>query len=200
MKERVVMDFSGLPLHGSTSASPTWWGTLTYMLLEGSAFALCIGIYLYLLSLAPKWPIEAPAPRWGPGTLVMIILLVSLVPNWLTGRWARQQALRKVQWGTAVMTVFGIAPLVVRVYEFRALNIWWDTNAYGSILWLLLGLHSTHLVTDVADTLVLLAVMFTRHGPNRRRFGDVQDNVLYWYFVVATWIPVYFCIYWIPRL
>ena len=47
---------------------------------------------------------------------------------------------------------------------------------------------------------VLLAVMFTRHGPNPRRFGDIEDNVLYWNFVVATWIPIYLCIYWIPRL
>jgi cytochrome c oxidase subunit III len=200
MKPRVVLDFSELPLHGSTSASPTWWGTLTYMLLEGSAFALAIGMYLYLMSLAPKWPIGAPPPYYGPGTLVTAILLVSLYPNWLVGRWAKQQALRKVQLGTIVMTLFGIAPLVVRVYEFRALNIWWDANAYGSILWLLLGLHSAHVVTDLADTIVLLAVMFTRHGPNPRRFGDISDNVLYWNFVVVTWIPIYFCIYWIPRL
>ena len=27
--------------------------------------------------------------------------------------------------------------------------------------------------------------MFTRHGDNPRRFGDVQDNALYWNFVVA---------------
>jgi cytochrome c oxidase subunit 3 len=200
MKPRIVRDFSELPLHGTASASPTWWGTLTFMLLEGSAFALAIGMYLYLMSLAPKWPLAAPPPSFGPGTLVTAILLASLYPNWLVGRWARQRALRKVQLGTIVMTLFGIAPLVVRVFEFRALNIWWDANAYGSILWLLLGLHSTHLVTDVADTIVLLAVMFTRHGPNPRRFGDISDNVMYWNFVVVTWIPIYFCIYWIPRI
>jgi len=200
MKQRVVLNLAELPLHGMGSASPTWWGTLAYMLLEGSAFALAIGMYLYLQSLAPAWPIAAPPPALGPGTWVTLILLVSLYPNWLVGRWAKQQSLRKVQWGTAVMTLFGVAPLVVRVFEFRALNIWWDANAYGSILWLLLGLHSVHLITDLADTVVLLVVMFTRHGPNPRRFGDIEDNVLYWNFVVATWIPIYFCIYWIPRL
>lgn len=200
MKQRVVLNFAELPLHGVVTASPTWWGTLAYMLLEGSAFAVAIGMYLYLMSLAPAWPIAAPSPSPGPGSLVTLLLVASLYPNWLVGRWAEQQSLRKVQWGTAVMTLFGVAPLAVRVFEFRALNIWWDTNAYGSILWLLLGLHSVHLVTDLADTVVLLAVMFTRHGRNRRRFGDIQDNVLYWNFVVATWIPIYFCIYWIPRL
>jgi cytochrome c oxidase subunit III len=200
MRTRVVLEIGQLPLHGRHSASPTWWGTLTFMLLEGSAFALCIAIYLYLLSIAPAWPIAAPPPRWGPGTLVTVILLASLVPNQLLARWAARQDLRKVQVGTAIMTLFGIAPLIVRIWEFRALNIWWDANAYGSILWLLLGLHSTHVVTDLADTIVLLAVMLTRHGNNPRRFGDVEDNVMYWNFVVATWIPVYVCIYWIARI
>ena len=54
--------------------------------------------------------------------------------------------------------------------------------------------------TDLADTLVLAALMCTRHGRNRRRLGDVQDNAMYWNFVVVTWLPIYGCIYWIPRL
>ena len=37
-------------------------------------------------------------------------------------------------------------------------------------------------------------------GRNRRRLGDVQDNAMYWNFVVVTWLPIYGCIYWIPRL
>jgi heme/copper-type cytochrome/quinol oxidase subunit 3 len=200
MRERIILKVADLPLHGRHSASPTWWGTLAFMLLEGSAFAVCIAIYIYLLTVAPAWPLAAPPPGLGAGTLVTVILLASLIPNGLLARWASQQNLRKVQVGTVIMTMFGIAPLVVRVFEFRALNIWWDANAYGSVLWLLLGLHSTHLVTDVIDTMVLLVLMFTRHGDNRRRFGDVEDNVMYWNFVVITWLPIYLCIYWIPRL
>jgi cytochrome c oxidase subunit III len=96
--------------------------------------------------------------------------------------------------------VLGIAPLIVRIFEFPALHINWDTNAYGSITWALLGLHTAHILTDLVDTLVLAALMFTRHGDNSRRFGDVQDNAMYWNFVVLTWLPIYACIYWIPRL
>ena len=40
----------------------------------------------------------------------------------------------------------------------------WDSNAYGSIVWTMLGLHTTHVLTDLADTGVLLALMFSRHG------------------------------------
>jgi cytochrome c oxidase subunit 3 len=98
------------------------------------------------------------------------------------------------------MSVLGIVPLVVRAFEFPALNVSWDSNAYGSIVWTLLGLHTTHIITDLVDTLVLAALMFTRHGENPRRFGDVQDNVMYWNFVVVAWLPIYGCIYWMPRL
>jgi heme/copper-type cytochrome/quinol oxidase subunit 3 len=200
VKQRVTLDLSSLPMHGSGSASVTWWGTLGFMLIEGSGFALTIGIYFYLESLAPEWPIGAPPPALGPATLLTVILLLSVIPNVLISRWAKRQDLRKVQIGIIVMSVFGIAPVVVRFFEFPALHVSWDSNAYGSIVWVLLGLHTTHLITDLGDTLVLAAVMFTRHGPNKRRFGDIEDNALYWNFVVLAWLPIYACVYWVPRL
>jgi len=200
MKVRMVADLSRLPAQGMQSASPTWGGTLAFMLIEGTGFALTIGVYLYLWSLAPTWPIAAPVPDLGPGTVLTLILLASVIPNYFVSKWAGAEDLRKVQIGIVVMAIIGILPLIVRAFEFSALNIWWDSNAYGSVLWLMLGLHTTHLITDLVDTLVLTAIMFTRHARNSRRFGDVQDNALYWNFVVITWLPLYVCIYWIPRL
>jgi heme/copper-type cytochrome/quinol oxidase subunit 3 len=200
MRERLVADLSRLPLHGLGSASITWWGTLSFMLIEGTGFALVIAVYLYLMSIAPAWPIDAPLPDLLPGTLVTAVLIASVVPNYLVSRWAVQQDMRKVRLGMVVMSILGITPLAIRFFEFPALNVKWDSNAYGSIVWTLLGLHTTHIITDLVDTLVLAALMFTRHGDNLRRFGDVQDNAMYWNFVVAAWVPIYACIYWIPRL
>jgi cytochrome c oxidase subunit III len=200
MKQRVVLDLAKLPMHGLGAASVTWWGTLAFMLIEGTGFALAITVYFYLMSLAATWPIDAPKPDLLPGTLVTLILLASLIPNLLMSRWAEQRDLSKIRIGMIVMSLFGIAPLVVRLFEFPALKINWDSNAYGSIVWTLLGLHTTHILTDLVDTLVLAVLMFTRHADNTRRFGDVQDNAMYWNFVVATWLPIYGCIYWIPRL
>jgi cytochrome c oxidase subunit 3 len=200
MKVRVVADLSKLPLHGMGTASATWWGTLAFMVIEGTGFVLAIAVYFYLMSIAPVWPIAAIRPNLFPGTIVTLILIASVVPNYLVSRWAEQQDLRKVRLGLVAMSVLGIVPVVVRFFEFPALNVSWDTNAYGSIVWLLLGLHTTHIITDLVDTLVLAALMFTRHGDNLRRFGDVQDNAMYWNFVVLAWLPIYGCIYWIPRL
>ena len=200
MRPRIVQDLSHLPLHGSGTSSPTWWGTLAFMLIEATGFALAIGVYLYLAALAPEWPPgnAPPDPMWG--TLITATLVASVVPNMMLSRWAEAQDLRRVRIGIVVMSVVGIVPLVMRVYEFGALNVSWDSNAYGSITWVLLGLHTTHLITDVADTLVLAAVMFTRHGDNKRRYGDVQDNAMYWNFVTLSWLPVYACLYGLARL
>ena len=187
-------------MHGMGSASLTWWGTLGFMLIEGSGFALVLAVYLYLASIAPEWPLGAPPPDLPAGAVITGLLLLSLIPNMLIARWARQEDLGKVRIGLVVMVLLGMAPLVPRAFEFSALNVLWDSNAYGSITWFLLGLHTTHLITDLADTLVLLAVMFTGHGRSRRRFGDVQDNAMYWNFVVLTWLPIYACLYWVPRL
>lgn len=200
MKQRPALDVGDLPLHGLGSASPTWWGTLAFMLIEGTGFALVIAVYLYLMSLAPVWPPEAPPPDLAAGTMVTALLLASVVPNMLLSRWAAAGDLRKVRFGVVLMTILSSAPLIVRAFEFAALNVSWDTNAYGSVVWLLLGLHTTHLLTDLVDTVVLAVLMFTRHAQTSRRFGDVQDNALYWNFVVVTWLPIYVCIYWLARV
>ncbi|MDR9776011.1 cytochrome c oxidase subunit 3 [Rhizobium hidalgonense] len=200
MRERVVLDLSDVTSHASGSASPTWWGTLAFMLIEGTGFALAIVIYLYLMSLAPKWPIATPVPSLTAGTLMTIVLVASLAPNMLVTGWAKKQDLPKVRFGLVVMSLLGIVPLIIRVFEFPAVHVSWDRNAYGSIVWLMLGLHTTHILTDLIETLVLTCLMFTRHADNARRYGDVADNAMYWNFVVATWLPIYACIYWVPRL
>ncbi|MGX9146325.1 cytochrome c oxidase subunit 3 [Mesorhizobium sp. 128a] len=200
MKDNVVLDLAELPPHGLGTASQSWWGTLAFMLIEGTGFALSVVVYLYLMSLAPRWPLEAGPPDLLAGTTLTALLLASLVPNIFLARWARKQDLLKVRVGLIVMSLLGIAPLILRAFEFPAMHIRWDQNAYGSIVWVMLGLHTTHILTDLIETLVLTCLMFSRHGDNPRRYGDVSDNTMYWNFVVATWLPMYACLYWVPRL
>ena len=46
---------------------------------------------------------------------------------------------------------------------------------------------------------LLTALMFV--GPvEEKRFVDVSENALYWYFVVLTWLPIYVVLYWAPRV
>jgi heme/copper-type cytochrome/quinol oxidase subunit 3 len=162
-------------------------------------FALAAGSYLYLRQVNPQWPIGAPPPNHWPGTALVFVLLLSLAPNVLVDRAAKKQKLAAVQLWLIVMTALGVLAVAIRGWEFTQLNVRWDDNAYGSITWFVLGLHATHLLTDLGDTVVLAVLMFTRHA-TKRRFSDVSDNAFYWYFVVASWIPLYALLYGVPRL
>jgi heme/copper-type cytochrome/quinol oxidase subunit 3 len=196
---RPVVDVAELPDLGFGHRALMWWATLGVIAIEGSMFALMMTNYLYLKGRSPHWPpgVYPPALLWG--SVNTVLLLGSLVPNELAKKASERFDLRKTQLWLVVGIVFAIGFNAVRVLEFRALNVWWDTNAYGSVVWTLLGLHTTHILTDLLDTLVLTVLMFT--GPlEEKRFVDVSENSFYWYFVVLTWLPIYAFIYFAPRV
>ena len=198
MRQHAVTDVSELPTWGYGHRSPVWRGTLGFNGIETTGFALAIGAYLYLVHINPTWPLGNTLPDHWPGTVMTIVLLASLFPNWLADRNAHRQDLRAVRRDLVIMTVIGLLTIAIRFYEFHSLAVNWDQNAYGSVTWVILGLHATHLITDVGDTVVLAVLMFTRHGKGKR-FSDVSDNAFYWYFVVLAWLPLYVIVYWLPR-
>jgi heme/copper-type cytochrome/quinol oxidase subunit 3 len=199
MKQRAILDVSHLPTYGFGARSPVWWGTVAFCVLEGTGFALAAGAYLYLAFLNPEWPLSVPPADLLWSSLFTLVLIGSVFPNWLAKRNAENEDIRKVRRDLVIMSVIGILLVGLRFLEFSTLHIRWDQNAYGSLLWALLGLHTTHILTDLVDTLVLTVLMFTRHG-HGKRFSDVSDNAFYWNFVVLSWLPIYALLYWAPRL
>ncbi len=199
VRDTATLDVRHLPTCCFGHHSPMWWGTWGLILIESTAFALALAMYFYLRSLAAQWPIDAPPPdlRWG--TLNTLILLASLWPNQLAKRAAEQQDRKGARRWLLVCLAFALLFLALRALEFSTLNVLWHANAYGSVVWLLLGLHTTHLLTDTVDTAVLGALLYA-DAFDERRFVDVSENAMYWYFVVASWLPIYGAIYLAPRL
>lgn len=197
---RFVHDVSALPEHAFDTRSVTWWGVAGFIAIEGAGFALAIAAYFFLRGQEMQWPPSALPPSLGWGTVTLVLLLLSEIPNIWLDKVARAEDVRKVRIALILVALFGAIVLVSRAFEFAHLNIAWDRNAYGSIIWALLVLHTFHLVTDLYETLVLAALMHTRHGEHGRRFVDTSEDAFYWHFIVASWVVVYLVIYWVPRL
>ena len=195
-----VQDVADLPTHAFSHRSLTWWGVIGFMVIEGSAFAMAIVAYFFLMSHEQEW---APPPWLPPGllagTFFTLIMLASEIPNTMIKKAANSYDVAAVRKLLPVMVAIGLLLLVVRGFEFNALNVLWYENAYGSIIWALLVLHTTHILTDWIDTIVLWRLMKTPHGEEPRRQVDVDEHALYWRFVWLTWLPIYVLIYWIPR-
>jgi heme/copper-type cytochrome/quinol oxidase subunit 3 len=197
--EARTLDVSGLAPAAFGHRSLLWWGTMGLMLIEGTAFVLAIAMYFYLRLRNTTWPPNLPPPGLLWGSVNTVVLLASAVPNEIAKKAAERIDLAQVRIWLLVCLGFALVFNVIRVFEFMSLNCSWNTNAYGSIVWLLLGLHTVHIATDMVDSGVLTVLMFV--GPiEEKRFVDVAENSMYWYFVVFTWLPIYGVLYWAPRL
>jgi cytochrome c oxidase subunit III len=196
---RPVINVEPLPEYAFGHRSVLSWATMGIIVIEGTVFALMMTSYLYLKGREPHWPPGVLPPDLLWGTVNTVVLLASLVPNHLTKKAAEAFDLRKARLWLSIGLLFATAFCIIRIFEFQSLNVWWDTNAYGSVVWTLLGLHTAHLLTDWIDSAVLCVLLFT--GPlEEKRFVDVSENSFYWYFVVVAWLPIYALIYFAPRL
>ena len=196
---RPVIDVSELPPLGFGHRGIVWWATMGVVAIEGTMFVLTMVAYMYLKGRSPHWPPGFFPPNLLWGTLNTGVLLASTVPNHFAKVAAEKFEFRRARSWLSVALVFALAFNIIRIFEFRALNVWWDSNAYGSVTWTLLGLHTAHILTDFIDSCVLAGVLYL--GPVKPSLMvDLSENSLYWYFVVLAWLPSYALIYWAPRL
>jgi len=201
LEPRFTDDVADLPTYTFGPGSLTWWGIIGFMVIEGAFFMLTFAAYFFLMGHEQGWPPEGRhAPDLLAGTLFTLTILASEIPNSMLKKAARAGDVRTIRLLLPVMVAVGVVLFVIRGFEFNSLNCLWTDDAYSSIIWAILFLHSTHLITDWGDTAVLTGLMFTPVAYEGRRLVDVDENCLYWRYVWLLWIPVYLLIYWVPRL
>lgn len=195
-----TLDVSKLPTAVLDSRSLVWWGTVIMSLIETIVFAISVGAYFYLRMIANEWP---PGRSGPPGltaaTINVVILLVSVIPAIALDRAARRRDARAVRLFLGLNLAFGTAFLVFRFFEFKALHCLWNSSAYGSITWTILGLHTSNLLTSLLETAIVLA-WFLFEKPDEHHFLDARLDGVFWYFIVLTWIPLYLVVFIVPRL
>lgn len=195
-----VLDVRTLPDSPAGRTSAEWWGIAGLVVIEGMVFIALIVSYFHLDGRNPSWPPEGiEAPHIPLATANTALLIASLLPIWLATRALRDRRER----GTKLALASGIALLAVflgvKLYEYITLPYGPLTHAYGSIVFTMSGLHMAHVFAVLVKSSVVLAYVHQgRVDPDRRAALDA--NALYWYFVVAVWLPLYGAIYWAPHV
>lgn len=196
---RPAADLSALPTVAIGTSSLTWWGTLGFAMIEGTTLVITAAAYIYLRQNFPSWPPERDQlPSLVVPTINLVVMLVSIAPAWLADRASRRLERGPARRWTIVGVVFGIAILVLRWFEFTSLGVRWDTDAYGSAAWTVLGFHTTLLVLEEGESIGMAAMLFKRRLPVRA-MSDLVDASWYWYFVMLVWVPLYVLLYLLPR-
>jgi heme/copper-type cytochrome/quinol oxidase subunit 3 len=199
-RPRVVIDVSVLPDSVFGHRDILWWGTLGFVVIEGFTLALCAMAYVYLMQNFAAWPPEnTPRPSLGAPTANLVLMLASLPVAVWVHRSAKRYELGHVRLGLTVCSVLVLVFVALRLVELIvSLNVKWNTNAYGSAQWLVVGSHATLLMVQAVEV-IGIAAMFWIAPLERKHFSDAADAMFYWYFMVLAWVPLYVLCYLIPR-
>lgn len=199
IRRPLTLDVSGLPSVAFGQENTTWLANVFYMAIEGMMFALMFATYFYLRTRSSEWPPGHLPPALTYGLANGFVFLLSIIP----ARWVQKRApsgdRAAVRMGLLFLALFAIVASVIRIFEFTALNCRWTDDAYASTVWVLIGIHSGHLITELIETLVLLAISFTPRMEGTR-LADAAINSDYWYFVVVTGFMVDALIYGASRI
>lgn len=178
---------------------PLWWGIAGAVAIELAVVANLLTSYFYLASHNETWPPEGtgpPALLWA--SVVVIVLILSAISMWWAGRGSDAANRTQLALGVSASCLLATLALGFRGLQMTELEFRWDDHAYGSIVWVLLGFHFTHVVSAILGTLVVAIMAWRGYFTPERQLAVVVDT-LYWYFVAGISIPIYFVLFWVPR-
>jgi heme/copper-type cytochrome/quinol oxidase subunit 3 len=196
--KRPVLDVAHLPTHAFGARDPIWWGVVCLVAIESTVFALLLATYFYLRANENIWP---PSPIHLATQVLAVaeglVLLASLYPNARMNHCAKDSNVRGMRRWLWILTGFVAVFLVLRIVELSRHSFQWTSHAYGSVFWVTEGMHTMHGSFALLENLAFLTVL--HRGPVEEKFAvDVHVNGVYWYFVVAAWIPILLVFYFDP--
>ncbi|HEX2208263.1 MAG TPA: hypothetical protein VHG93_11325 [Longimicrobium sp.] len=198
--QRTVYDASHLPTVVFGKRSLLWWGTLGFMVIEGFTLLLMVAGYFYLRTNEFEWPPgRTPDPDLLVPTINTVLLLVVVVPMWFAGKAAKRMDRAAVTRLLLLSAALAVVVNVLRWFELLALNARWDAHAYASAAWGVVVLHTTLTIVDLFET-GTLGTLFLMGKARRKHYPDVADAADYQLFLSGIWVPLYFIVYWMPRL
>lgn len=200
MNIQAVFDASRLPPYAHQHRATIWWGIVGLMAIEATVFACLIGSFFYLQSGQPAWPPSGTRPpELVLPTVSTLVLLASIVPVYWADRAIKEGRTFPLKVAGPVSILLATIFLAIKAYEYSHIGFRWDSHAYGSVVWTMVGFHSAHVLVVILKTMVVSVLAWREYFTAENRIG-VTVNGLYWYFVAAVWVPLYFTIYWASRL
>ena len=199
MAENMLYAGHPLPVGSKGRLSSGWWGMLTVLATEAALFAYLLFSYYYIAAQhTGPWP-PGGVPKLElaiPGT--MVLLLGSATMAWGEAgvrRGRRGQLLA----GLGISIVLALVFVVLEGIEWSRKGFTLMTDAYGSLYFTVTGFHLLHVLVGV----LMLAMLFVWSALRYfgvRRHSTVSIAVMYWHFVTAVWVAVFFTFYVTPYL
>jgi heme/copper-type cytochrome/quinol oxidase subunit 3 len=105
-------------------------------------------------------------------------------------RGVKKERDRALRFGLMGAWIMGAAFLLYSLYDFHELHYGWRTNAYGSIYYTTVGLHTLHVFVGLVMS-VVVQIKAWQGKFSAERHTTVQIYAMYWHFVDAVWLFVF---------
>jgi heme/copper-type cytochrome/quinol oxidase subunit 3 len=200
MARRITLE-GQLPVGAIDTRASGWWAMIFVVFTEASLFAYLLFSYYYL-AVQPHLP--GTFPEGGTPDLALalpntaILLLSSVAVGWAQFSIEHNMKWRLVL-GLGVAALLGIVFLIVQYFEWAEKKFTLASTSYSSLYFVITGFHMAHVVVGVVMLIALTAWSAMGYF-NRFRYAHIHIGALYWHFVDAVWLAVFFTFYITPLL
>jgi heme/copper-type cytochrome/quinol oxidase subunit 3 len=175
-------------------AHPLVFGVVVFLASESMLFAGLLAAWYDLRGMTQPWPPAGAQLDFGGATFGTILLGLGSVTMGIA-----QAAATKRRRGTAramlVLTLFcALAFVYVALRGWAQANFHVDTDAYGTLYYVLTGTHLAHVIAG-AVLLLALALFLGKRAFEANQHAGVEAIAYYWHFVFVVWLAVYATIY-----
>lgn len=172
-------------------------GVLVFLASDLMLFAAFFAAYYLLRTGVSEWPpadVELDTIRSGIATLVLVGSSFTMIAA--DRSLGRRDLVGAGRW-TVATVLLGALFLTNQIVEYSTLPFSASDHAYGSIYWLLTGLHSAHVT---AGLLVLLAIAVRTRRVERPDdlHTWMSGGSAFWHLVDVVWVAVFLTI-WVVR-
>ena len=200
MADRVTLQ-ARLPVGAMDTRASGWWAMIFTVFTEASLFAYLLFSYYYL-AVQPHPP--GTFPQGGAPSLALalpntaILLASSVAVGW--AQWGIERGSRpRLVCGLGLGALLGLIFLAVQYFEWAEKPYGLASSPYASLYFTITGFHMAHVAVGVAMLLAL--TWWSGKGYfNSRRFAHIHIGALYWHFVDAVWLLIFFTFYLTPLL
>lgn len=160
-------------------------------------FAPFFAASFLLRSTSDQWPpsgVHLDTWRAAAATAVLVLSSFTLVASDRAGEHGNQAEQRR--WLLCTIAL-GAGFLANQIAEYATLDFSADSHPYGSVFWLLTGLHGCHVTAGLAAMALLFVRSVRSHSPTGVA-SWARGVSLFWHLVDVVWIAVFLTI-WVLR-
>jgi cytochrome c oxidase subunit III len=190
----------GLPVGSIGLRASGMWGVVLLILSETSIFAYLFFSYFYF-SVQPhsgQWPPSGP-PAFTYSAPQTAAALAACVTAWWANRSVMRASRLGLLLGLALTLLLSLVFIALQFLDWHSKPFGLATDPYSSFYFVIGGVHLAHVVVGVVMlTAVLAWSLLGYFGPVRH--VPITVAALYWYFVAAVWLGVFFTLFISPHL